>query len=228
MKQTLLFAALGLAAFGAAAQEVGQVISTQPVIQQVAVPRQTCNPATVPVQGPTSGTGSVLGALAGAGVGNMIGGGAGHAAAIIAGTMAGAVIGNNVESNGNRGYATVPNCVSETTIENRTVAYNVTYEYAGRQYTVQMPYDPGPTIRLQVSPMAAGAQGNVVTAPPVQAGTVYTQQPQQVVVQQMPAPVVYQPYPVYPAYPYPYPAYRPFPIGISLGFGFHGGHRHWR
>jgi hypothetical protein len=42
------------------------------------------------------------------------------------------------------------------------------------------------------------------------------------------APVVYAPYPVYPAYPYPY--YRPaFPVGISLGFNFsrHGGRR-WR
>jgi uncharacterized protein YcfJ len=228
MKQTLLFAALGVAAFGAAAQEVGNVISTQAVIQQVAVPRQTCNPVSMPVQGPTTGTGTVLGALAGAGVGNMIGGGTGHAAAIIAGTMAGAVIGNNVESNSNRGYATVPNCVTETTYENRTVAYNVTYEYAGRQYTVQMPYDPGPTIRLQVSPMVANAPGNVVTAPPVQG--VITSQPAPVVVQQAPTAVVYQPYPVYPAYPaYPYPVYRPFPIGISLGFGFHShGHRRWR
>ena len=137
MKQTILFAALALAGFGAVAQEVGTVVSTQPVIQQVAVPRQSCNPQTVPVQAPTSGGGSLLGALAGAGVGNMIGAGTGHAAAIIAGTMAGAVIGNNVEANGNRGYATVPNCVTETTYENRTVGYNVTYEYAGRQYTVR-------------------------------------------------------------------------------------------
>ena len=45
-------------------------------------------------------------------------------------------------------------------LENRTVAYNVTYEYAGREHTVRLPYDPGATIRLELTPMAG-------TAPPL-------------------------------------------------------------
>lgn len=222
MKQTFLFTALGLLAFGAAAQEVGQVISSTPVIQQVAVPRQFCSQgAPMVMQGPTSGGGGLLGALAGGAIGSAVGAGAGHAAAIVGGTVLGAIVGNNVEANNSRYVQSAPNCTTETSYENRTVGYNVTYEYAGRQYTAQMPYDPGRTVQLQVSPVGSNvAQGGVVTAPPVQ-GVVTTTV--------APAPIVYQPYAAYPAYPAYYPYYRPYPpVGVSLGFVFGGGHRHWR
>jgi hypothetical protein len=46
----------------------------------------------------------------------------------------------------------------QTFFESRPVAFNVVYEYAGKQYAVQMPNDPGPTIRLQISPVGASAQ----------------------------------------------------------------------
>lgn len=42
--------------------------------------------------------------------------------------------------------------------ENRTVAYNVVYEYAGKQYAVQMPNDPGPSIQLQLTPVGMSNQ----------------------------------------------------------------------
>ena len=59
----------------------------------------------------------------------------------------------------------VRSCGNQTFYENRTVAYDVVYEYAGRQYRVQMPQDPGPYIRLNVSPAdALPPQGY---APPV-------------------------------------------------------------
>jgi uncharacterized protein YcfJ len=221
MKQHILFAAMGVAAFGAGAQEVGHVLSSVPVIQQVAVPRTYCNQPTY-VQPQTSGGGGLLGALIGAGLGSTIGHGTGRGAAMVAGGALGAIVGNQVEANNQVAYAQ-PACGTETTYENRTVGYNVTYEYAGRQYTMQMPYDPGPTVQLQISPMtqaAPGASGGpVVVAPPVvQSGAV---------VVPTPSPVVYAPYPAYPAYPtYPYPVYRPyFPVGVSLGFVV-GGHRH--
>jgi hypothetical protein len=183
----------------------------------------------------------------GGGIGSAIGHGSGNAAAIVAGTLIGAIAGNNVEAGNLQAQAaaqSMPQCVTEMTLENRIVGYNVTYDYAGRQYTVQMPYDPGPTVRLQVSPVAQSApSGNVVVAPPVQGGNAV---PSGAVVQSgavvvpAPAPVVYSPYPAayphsypayppYPAYGYGYPYYRPyFPVGVSLGFVFggHGGHRH--
>jgi uncharacterized protein YcfJ len=225
MKQTLLFTVLGLAAAGASAQEVGRVISTNPVIQQVAVPRTFCNQsAPVLVQPQTSGGGGLLGAIAGAAIGSTIGGGSGTAAAMLIGTVGGAIVGNNIEANSTpHAYATQPVCSTETSYENRTVGYNVTYEYAGREYTVQMPHDPGPTIALQVSPVGAGS------LPPVHSGAPVIAPPVTVTH----APVVVQPYAAYPAYPAypvyaPYPAYRPFPIGISFGYHYHGGHRHHR
>jgi len=241
MKQTLLLAALGLTAFGAAAQDVGNVISSQPVVQQVAVPRQVCNNQYV--QAPNTGGGALLGGLTGAAVGSTIGGGSGRAAALGVGAVLGAIVGSNVEARNNA--RVVPNCITENTYENRTVAWNVTYEYAGRQYTTQMPYDPGSTVRLNVSPVGSSgdagmnmAQGQVVTAPSIQGQPQVIQaQPQvvqaapaQVVVTQPPAQVVYNN-----AYPYPYPAYpvyQPYypPVSLSFGYVWGGGHRHghWR
>ena len=245
MKKSLVFGVLAVAALAAAAQDVvGTVISSTPVIQQVSVPRQTCGQPIV-VQAPQpSGVGGILGAIAGAAIGSQIGGGSGRGVATVVGGLGGAVLGNSVESNAGGPAQVVPQCTTETSYENRTVGYNVTYEYAGRQYTVQMPYDPGPTIRLQVTPVGAAggsaphadagpATGPVVVAPPVGAAT-YTTAPAPVV---MPAPPVYSTYavPAYPVYPAYAPSYyRPYPpVGVSLGFVFssghrHHGHRHWR
>ncbi len=239
MKQTLLFAALGLTALGAAAQEVGTVISSTPVVQQIAVARQICNNQPVMVQPQTSGGGGLLGALAGAAIGSQIGGGNGRAAALGIGAIGGALLGNSIEANGNAQAQMVPQCATQTVYENRTVAWNVTYEYAGRQQTVQMPYDPGPTIRLQVTPVgmtdpyaAPMAQGYApgypnYASPQTAVGTVVYHS-----YAAYPAYPAYGAYP-YPAYPaYPYPVYRAYPpVGVSLGFVF-GGHRHrhhrWR
>ena len=236
MKQTILFAALGAAALGVSAQEVGQVISSQPIVQQVAVPRQVCNNQVV--QAPNSGGGALVGGIAGAALGSAVGGGAGHAAAMGVGAILGAVVGSNVEASNNTRM--MPNCITENTYENRTVAYNVTYEYAGRQYTTQMANDPGRTVNLNIAPVGAMADGNVnlaqgqvVTAPAIQ-GQPQIMQPQvmqpQVMAQQ---PVMMAPPVVYSGYPYPYPAYpvyRPYypPVSFSFGYVYRGGGRHWR
>lgn len=246
MKRATLYVALGLAPFGANAQEVvGNVVATTPVIQQVAVPRQNCIPGQPVAQPQTSGLGGLMGAIAGGALGSTIGHGTGTAAAVLLGTVGGAILGNQVEGGGQPAHA-APTCTTETTYENRTVAYNVTYEYGGQRYTVQMPYDPGPTIRLHLSPVSQGVMppapltGGAVTAPPVQSAAtpLVAPAPAPVAPMVMPAPVVVAPYAVYPA-PYPPPVYyRPYPyppVGVSIGFVFgnhrHRGsyrHRHWR
>ena len=59
-----------------------------------------------------------------------------------------------------------PQCSTQMIYESRTVGYNVVYEHAGKHYTVQLPQDPGATLRLQ-----AGAV-EVASAPvPVPAST---------------------------------------------------------
>ena len=57
MKKSFLVVALGLVATAALAQETGRVISSVPVIQQVAVNRQVCNPQQVGTQQPQSSGG---------------------------------------------------------------------------------------------------------------------------------------------------------------------------
>jgi len=136
------------------AQEVGKVISTTPVIQQVAVPRQVCTTEQVVVQGQKSGAGAAMGAIAGGAVGNSMGQGSGRAAATMLGLFGGAILGEKIEGPANPEVRQVQNCAQQTVYENRTMAYNVVYEFAGKQYTVQMPSDPGPTVRLQITPMA--------------------------------------------------------------------------
>lgn len=246
MNKTLsICATAALAAFGVQAQDIaGRVISSTPVIQQVQVPRTVCSNQPVAIQQPRSGAGAVIGAIAGAALGNSIGAGSGRAVATGVGLLGGAMVGDRVEGGGSTSVQTMQACNTQTFYENRTVGYNVTYDYGGRQYTVQMPNDPGPTIRLQLSPVGATApsgsypvaSGEVMSAP---AGTV-----------SVPAVVagaatLYPAYaaPAYAAYPAYYPSYYPVyypayypPVGISLGFGFsggwgghHHGHRgHWR
>src|SRR5215212_6492630 len=93
MKKTILFSAMGAVAAASAtvasAQEVGRVISSTPVIQQVAVPRQTCNTQPVAVQQPSSGGGALVGAIVGGLLGNTVGHGMGRAAATGVGVIAG-------------------------------------------------------------------------------------------------------------------------------------------
>ena len=232
--------AAGLACMPASAMDIlAQVISSTPVVQQVAVPRQVCNNQQVLVQAPRSGAGAVVGALAGGVLGNAIGHGGGRAVATMIGAVGGAAVGDSLEGS-NAQVQNVQQCGTQTFYENRTSYYNVAYEYQGRQYNAQLANDPGGYVRLHMTP-----NGEMVLADPgFQPQTAYQGAP---VVQQQPyypAQVVQQPvyvqpaayaapYPAYyPAY-YPQPYYAPFiaPIGLSLNFGYSrgfGGYRHGR
>src|SRR5438552_17164855 len=105
MKKTVLVSAMGfvgLACSGVAgAQEVGRVISSTPVVQQVQVQRQVCNQSQPVVQqapqGGGSGAGALLGAIAGGLLGHTVGGGMGNAVATGVGVVAGAAVGDNLE-----------------------------------------------------------------------------------------------------------------------------------
>ena len=166
--QTTLLASL-MALFASASvqsQEVGKVISSTPIIQQVAVPRQVCNNQQVVTEGQKSGAGAAMGAIAGGAIGNQIGNGSGRALATMAGIFGGAIMGDKVEGGGAPEVRNVQNCTQQMFYENRTMAYNVVYEFAGKQYTVQMPQDPGPTVRLQVTPMAPAANTSYGNVPP--------------------------------------------------------------
>ncbi|CAA9421644.1 MAG: FIG01200701: possible membrane protein [uncultured Ramlibacter sp.] len=232
MKKSVVLSLLGLAAAGAAQaqQEVGRVISSTPVIQQVAVPRQVCNTQQVAVEQPTTGAGGVMGAIAGGALGSQIGSGSGRGVATVLGVLGGAVLGDRIESPGHS-YQNVQQCSTQTYYENRAVSYNVVYEFAGKQYSVQLPHDPGPTVQLQITPMTSVPQQQQPSGPAYSAPV----QPAPMVI--APAPVqtvsvipntVYAPV-YYPRYYYPPVTLH---LGYSRGWHHHGhGHRHrhhWR
>ncbi len=150
---------IALASVGAAQaqQERGRVISSTPVIQQVAVPQDVCQNQRIVREGHKSGAGAILGGIAGGAAGNAIGGGSGRAAATVLGIFGGAVLGNHIEGPGRTRVENVRQCSTETTYENRTVGYNVVYEYAGRRYSTQTDREPGRYVPVNVTPAAGPA-----------------------------------------------------------------------
>lgn len=207
MKKLVLFSILLGTAGLAAAQERGRVLSATPIVQQVAYPRQVCSNETVYSGQRNTGGGAVLGAIAGGAAGNAIGKGHGRAAATAIGVIGGAVLGNHIEGQGRPEYETVQRCGTETTYENRTVGYNVVYEYAGRQYTTRTQNDPGRWIPVNVQP----------------AGQTYSTQPDPYAAQgvySQPG-VVTSTYPVQPVYQAP-PTYVTPPVTV-IEYGYDSG-----
>ncbi len=159
MKKNILHLAalttLGLATFGVFAQEMGRVLSSTPIVQQVGVPRQVCSNEQVAVNGQKSGAGAAMGAIAGGAIGNSVGKGDGRAVATMLGLFGGAILGDKVEGNPQSELRNVQNCTRQVIYESRVTAYNVVYEYGGKQFTAQMPNDPGQYVRLQITPIAS-------------------------------------------------------------------------
>ena len=214
---------------GAQALEQARVVSSTPIVQQFSVPQQVCSKVQVFVPTPNTGAGALAGAIVGGAIGNSLGHGAANAAATALGVIGGAIVGDRLE--GPQAHAqTLQQCGTQQVSQSVTV-YQVVYEYAGKQYQVQMPREPGPYVTVQLSPVGATNPTNPsnagVTGYAAQAATppVYG--------------AVYGPVygPVYPQPSQPYyagayngyygPAYPSYPIGLTLGY--YGGRRgHWR
>ena len=223
LKYSALAIGMALPVFaGAQALEQARVVSSTPIVQQFSVPQQVCSNVQVFVPTPNTGAGALAGAIVGGAIGNSIGHGAGSAAAPALGVLGGAIVGDRLE--GPQAHAqTMQQCGTQQVSQSVTV-YQVVYEYAGKQYQVQMPREPGPFVTVQLSPVGttnptnltnAGTTGYAAPAatPPVY-GAVY-------------GPVYPQPYYAGAYNGYYGPAYPSYPIGLSLGY--YGGRRgHWR
>ena len=167
MNNTIKFTSLAAAALlplASHAAEYATVISATPVTASVNVPRRVCSDDRQYVQPQPSGAGAVIGAIAGGLLGNAVGGhGGARAAATGVGAVAGAAVGNSVEMNGYPPTEVpVRRCQTVSGYENRTVGYDVVYEYAGRRYTTRTDRDPGSEIAIDVRPSGAAqpdAQG---------------------------------------------------------------------
>lgn len=212
--------ALSVAASASWAAEYGTVVSSTPVVAAVPVPQQVCTDQPMVYQQPNSGAGALIGGLAGAAIGNSIGSGGGRAAATGIGLIAGSIIGDRVEADASPPVATtVRQCRTVTSYVNRTIGYDVVYEYQGMRRRTTLAQDPGDQIALNVSVMpaeAAPAPQPTEMPPPGQ------------VVQQPPAQIYYPaPYYAYPYYPYASPVVR-IGWGYGWGGGYGPGHGHRR
>jgi uncharacterized protein YcfJ len=100
--------------------------------------------------------GTLLGGLIGGVVGNQVGHGRGRDAARVAGAIIGGAIGNNASHQRQGNYYGRERLVERCEVryrdswDERVDGYRVTYEYAGREYTTRMPYDPGERVRIRV------------------------------------------------------------------------------
>ena len=206
LKAILITPGLVWAAGAVLAQELGQVLSSTPVVQQLGVPRQVCTTEQVQVQAPKSGAGALIGAIAGGAIGNAVGSGGSRAATTMLGVIGGSVVGDRVEGQSAARLENVQRCEVRTQYENHVVGYNVVYEYAGTRYTTQLAQDPGATVQLQVTPVGAAVQVSEQIAAPVQTQPVYLA-------------------PAYPGY-YTQPYYPPISIGFGLGYWGTGRYRH--
>lgn len=138
--------------------DTARVLSSAPVYQQINQPTRECwqeqtGYVTEP-SGSHSYGGAVLGAIVGGVVGHQIGGGSGKDAATAAGAAIGAITGDNID-NRDRTVQSRPvvqeRCRTVDHWTQRITGYNVTYRYKGNVYTSFMSYDPGATVRLNVS-----------------------------------------------------------------------------
>ena len=223
----IALAVLCVAHSSAWAVEYGTVISSTQVVASVPVPQRQCTEEQRVYPQRSSGAGALIGAIAGAAIGSSIGSGAGQAAATGLGLVAGSVIGDRIETEGTPAPTQiVQRCRTVTRLEQRTLGYDVVYEYQGVQRTARLAQEPGDRIALDIAPVGQVPRqrwsGNTTApaAPLVEDYEVERPPPRVVYVQPD-----YTPVPVY-AYGWPYPAVG---LGVVIspryGWGWNGPYR---
>ncbi|NOT89509.1 MAG: hypothetical protein HOP03_15210 [Lysobacter sp.] len=101
---------------------------------------------------------TVIGGIVGAALGSKVGGGSARYATAAVGSMVGGMAGRGIYETSQRNRQpkpriTVCDPVREGSYSNtgsNVTAYDVTYEYAGRQYVTRTDYHPGDHIRVRV------------------------------------------------------------------------------
>ncbi|MDR3426796.1 MULTISPECIES: glycine zipper 2TM domain-containing protein [Silvimonas] len=135
--------------------DYARVVNSTAIVQRVNTPHQECwtENQQVQTQNQSGGVlGTIIGGVAGGVLGHQVGGGRGKDAATVAGTIGGALIGNSVGS----GQPQVQNqqvqrCRQVDGWQDQVTGYRVTYDYKGRQFTANMPQQPGDRIPVEVN-----------------------------------------------------------------------------
>lgn len=147
--------------------EYANVVEVRPLYREVEVSRPVRECREEPVyearQREHKSAGGILaGGLIGGIIGHQIGRGNGQRVATAVGTLIGAQIGHQAVNGqvSHRppevvGYEEHCKTTYQSGYEQVLDAYDVTYEYRGRTYRLEMPYDPGKRIkmRIQITPV---------------------------------------------------------------------------
>ncbi len=148
-------------------QDTARVVSNTPVYESVNEPRRECWEEQVGYErveerrsSDHNVGGAIVGGILGGVVGNSIGKGDGRKAATAIGAAVGAITGDKYGSN-RREYRDEPRPDARPIYEQRCrevdnwtrklTGYNVIYRYHGREYNAFLPYDPGYSVRVNVS-----------------------------------------------------------------------------
>jgi uncharacterized protein YcfJ len=138
--------------------DYARVIDVQPLVERVRYrePVEECweEPRRV---GGSDRTGAMLiGGVLGAVVGNQFGSGSGRRVATVAGAVLGGAVGREAagrDAHDHRDRVRYEQrCVvhEQSRVDERIRAYRVAYRYHGRDYVTELPYDPGPRLRVAI------------------------------------------------------------------------------
>jgi uncharacterized protein YcfJ len=175
MKTMTLTAAMALGLIGATEASAhkpykagyvdARVVAVRPIVRRVTVerPREECWDEVVEVRDPVLPYGvagpTLAGGIIGAAIGRQFGSGDGRDALTMLGAVAGSAVAHDRAVRNAAGRSvrvreeTVQRCrvVTERHVEERTEAYDVTYEYAGRHYHMRTTEPPANRVRVRVS-----------------------------------------------------------------------------
>ncbi|MCO7223503.1 glycine zipper 2TM domain-containing protein [Pleionea sp. CnH1-48] len=136
----------------------GTVLEVKPLVEIVrsTEPEEFCREVVHYEKPKSSKTATILGTIIGGAIGNEIGHGKRNKQiGAVAGAVLGGAIGNDIaKSNQRPGRSSVRTVCDTRYVEverERVSGYRVVYRYNDRNYTTEMPYDPGDEIRVRVS-----------------------------------------------------------------------------
>jgi uncharacterized protein YcfJ len=140
--------------------EYAKVIDSQPIYREVEVSRPVRECWEEPMyhtRSHQSAGGMLAGGLIGGIVGHQFGRGRTNKVAIAVGTLIGAKIGHDAVNGHDRydsdtvaGYQEHCKTRHQMSYEQVIDGYDVTYRYRGKQYHLEMPYDPGERIKMRI------------------------------------------------------------------------------
>jgi uncharacterized protein YcfJ len=133
--------------------QMARVISATPNIERFVETRQQCSEQVqqVTTQGSSNLGGVLVGSVIGGAAGSAIGKGSGKTIATVTGAALGAQIARNYGEQPTTTNKVVQVCQPVNTVREQVRDYSVRYEWDGREYSVNLPQNPGPWLRVNTS-----------------------------------------------------------------------------